>query len=87
MKKKGRKQRKRRQSARHAAPGVHATRRHRIIQKETDTAYVPWLRMIPTVTEDDSPTNISRGLLFVRNGRRHSPDFDLYLPEENLRTR
>ena len=87
MKKKGRKQRKRRQSARHTAPGIHAERRHRSIQKEADIASVPWLRMIPSVTEDDSPTNISRGFLFVRNGRRHSLDFDLYLPEENSRTR
>jgi hypothetical protein len=87
MKKKGRKQRKRRQSARHAAPGVHATRRHRIEQNKTDTASVPWLRMIPTFTEDDSPTNVSRGSLFARNGRRHFPDFDLYLPEQNSRTR
>jgi hypothetical protein len=87
MKKKNRKRRKRRQSARHVGAGVHAKRRDRIEQKKTDTASVPWLRIIPTGIEDDSRTNVSRGSLFFRNGRRHSPDFDLYLPEENSRTR
>jgi hypothetical protein len=87
MKKKNRKRHKRRQSARHVAPGVHAKRRHLIKQKKAESASVPWLRMVPAGIEDDPGTNVSRGPLSLRNGRRHSPDFDLYLPEENSRTR
>ena len=83
MKKKNRKRRKRRQPARHAAPAVHAKRRHFVKQTKAESASVPWLRIVPARIEDDPDTNLSRTSLSLRNGRRHSPHFDLYLAEEN----
>jgi hypothetical protein len=87
MKKKNRKRRKRRQSARHAAPGVPAKRRYPVKRAKAGSASAPWLRMFPVGIEEDSRTKVSRGSLFVRNGRRHLPDFDLYMLEEDSRSR
>lgn len=87
MKKKNRKRRKRRQPARHAALAVHTKRRHFVKHVKVESVSVPWLRIVPAGIEDDPGKNLSRASLSVRNGRRHSPDFDLYHPGKNSRDR
>jgi|SRR5580704_333095 hypothetical protein len=85
MKRKSHKRRKRNESARHETHAVHPKRRGAVNQEKIESTSKPWLRMIPAA-EDDSITNGSRSFP-LRNGRRHPPDLDLYIPEDNSRRR
>jgi hypothetical protein len=87
MKKKKRKHRKRTPSARHEAPAVHAKRRASVQEKKAECAPPPWLRILSSGIEDDASTQVSGGLLSRRNGRHQSQDLDLYIPEDNSRSR
>jgi hypothetical protein len=84
MKKKNRKRHKHRQSKRRAAPAVHARQRDTLKHTKIETPSKPWLRIIANGIEDDPDTKFSRGTVSLRNGRRHSPLLDLYIPEEYL---
>jgi hypothetical protein len=87
MKKKNRKQRKRGQAARHKVGAVHTKRRKSVQEKKIESASPPWLRILSTIIEDDSSTEVSRGLFSHRNGRRQPRDLDLYTPEHDSRRR
>jgi hypothetical protein len=86
MKKKNRKQRKRKQFARHELRAVHAKRRESTKKKIVEYASPPWLRIVPSGIEDDPSTHVPRGLASLRNGRRQPRDLDLYIPEGTLRS-
>ena len=87
MKKKNRKQRKRRQVARHAMRAVQAKRRKSVQKKKVESVSTPWLRIVPSSIEDDPSTDVSGELSSRRNGRRQPRDLDLYIPEHDLRSR
>jgi hypothetical protein len=56
-------------------------------KKKVESASPQWLRILSTRIEDDSSTDVSRGLFTHRNGRRQPRDLDLYTPEHDLRSR
>ncbi|MGA7796741.1 MAG: hypothetical protein WCA19_27240 [Candidatus Acidiferrales bacterium] len=87
VKNKNRKHRKRRQSARLEGRAVHAKRRGSVRKKKVKRASPPWLRVLSGGIEDDPSTNVSGGLFSLRNGRRQRRDLDLYIPEDNSRSR
>jgi hypothetical protein len=87
VKKKNRNQRKRRRPARHEARAVQAKPRKGATKKKVELASPPWLRISPNDIEEDTRTDVSRRLLSLRNGRRQPRDLDLYIPEDNLRSR
>jgi hypothetical protein len=87
MKKKNRKQRKRRQAARHEVRAVQAKRRKSVQKKKVESMSTPWLRIVPSAIEDDPGTDVSSGVSSNRNGRRQPRDLDLYIPERDLRSR
>ena len=87
MNQKKRKQRKRRKSIRHEVRAAHAKRRHSPKPKKIERVSPPWLRMVPTSMEDELSSTTSRGFVSNRNGRRQPRDLDLYIPENNLRSR
>jgi hypothetical protein len=87
VKKKNRNQRKRRRPARHEARAAQAKPRKGATKKKVELASTPWLRISPNDIEEDTRTDVSRRLLSQRNGRRQPRDLDLYIPEDNLRSR
>ena len=87
MKKKNGKQRKRRQSARHEVRAVQARLRKNVEKKKVECASTPWLRIVPDRIEDDAGKKAPRGLFALSNGRRQPLDTDVYIPENNLRSR
>jgi hypothetical protein len=87
VEKKNRKQGKHRQSARHGARTVHAKRRESVKKKKVERASPPWLQVLSTGIEDDLRTDVSRELFSRRNGGRRPRNLDLYIPEDNSKSR
>lgn len=87
MKKKNRTQRNRRRSGRHEVRAVHTKSCGRAPKKKIECASTPWLRIVPSGTEDDPISNASRGFFPLRSGKRQPRDLDLYMPEDDLRNR
>jgi hypothetical protein len=87
MKKKTRSSRKRRQTARHVVRTSHPKRRENSKRNRNDTAPAPWLRMMPSETDDEPRAEDFRNFFLPRNGRRQPRDLDLYIPESKSRGR
>jgi hypothetical protein len=87
MKKRHGRQRKRKQSARHEQRAVNATQRKGVEKTKPERVSTPWLRILPAAIEDDASKEAPRGLFSLRNGRRQPLDMDVYIPEDNPRSR
>lgn len=87
MKKKIRRQRKRNQPARHGERAAHAKQRKKRKAEDDEPGLPPWLRILPHGSEDEPSTDVSKGSFSLRNGRRQPRDLDLYIPEDNSRSR
>jgi hypothetical protein len=86
MKKKNRKRDPRRRTARLEVLPVHTKRRGAAKKtKKVENASTPWLRVLSSGI-DDEPAGL-RESFSRRNGRRQSPDVDLYVPEHKSRSR
>jgi hypothetical protein len=74
-------------STRREVRSAHAKPRQIRKNKKDPSESIAWLRILPLGIEDDPPTDFARGLFSLRNGRRQPRDLDLYIPEENQRSR
>jgi hypothetical protein len=87
MKKKARKRGKNRAPARHVVRTIHAKRRRSVKKKRGEPASTPWLRIVPTGSEDEPRAEDFREFFSHRNGRRQPRDLDFFTPEDKSRSR
>jgi hypothetical protein len=87
MKKKNHKPSKRRRAARRGARDGQTRQSGRLGKNKSEAATPPWLRIVPSTSDDEPRDDDFREFASHRNGRRQPRDLDLYLPEENSRGR
>jgi hypothetical protein len=87
MKRKKRKQGKNRGPARREVRTVRAKRRGSVEKNKGERASTPWLRIVPSGIDDEPRADDFREFSSHRNGRRQPRDLDLYVPEDNSKSR